>query len=93
MADDTPLRTKLSTKGQVVLPKDIRRRQRWEPGAELIVEETPDGVLLRRAPLFARTRPEDVAGSLGRSDKALTIEEMDAAVLAEARRQDARSRY
>src|SRR6202023_4209586 len=57
------LTTTVSTKGQVILPKAIRQRRHWEPGTRLLVEDTPEGVLLKAAPVFAPTRPEDVAGS------------------------------
>ena len=81
---------RLSTKGQVILPKSIRQRRRWDAGTCLIVEDTADGVLLKSAPLFKPTRPEDVAGSLKYSGRPKTLEEMDAGVLAEARRRYAR---
>jgi AbrB family looped-hinge helix DNA binding protein len=93
-ADGGGHRTRLSTKGQVVVPKEIRQRRGWEPGAELTIEETEDGVLLKRARLVPPTRIEDVAGCLHRPGmKALTIEEMDEAIAAEVRRQHARGRY
>ena len=37
----------LSTKGQVVIPKELRKRLGWTSGAELIFVETSDGVLLK----------------------------------------------
>jgi AbrB family looped-hinge helix DNA binding protein len=40
--------TKLSAKGQVVIPKDVRDRLGWLQGSELEVVETGDGVLLRK---------------------------------------------
>jgi AbrB family looped-hinge helix DNA binding protein len=80
---------RLSTKGQVILPKSIRRRRNWDTGTRLIVEETADGVLLKPAPLFDTTRPEDVFGSLPCDGSPKTLEEMDAGVLAEARRRHA----
>jgi AbrB family looped-hinge helix DNA binding protein len=46
------LTTRVSTKGQVILPKAIRERLRWSTGTELIVEETPEGVLLKGKPAF-----------------------------------------
>jgi AbrB family looped-hinge helix DNA binding protein len=79
-------RTRVSTKGQVILPKAIRDKRNWAAGTELTVEETAEGVLLRAAPAFAPTKIEDVFGRLGPVDRALTIEEMDEAVAAEARR-------
>ncbi len=39
--------TKLSSKGQIVLPKAIRQSRRWPPGTEFLVENTPRGILLR----------------------------------------------
>jgi AbrB family looped-hinge helix DNA binding protein len=78
--------TTLSTKGQVILPKAIRDQREWPPGTRLIVEDTEAGVLLRREPLFPLARIQDVFGVLRTDGPAKTIEEMDAAVVAEARR-------
>jgi AbrB family looped-hinge helix DNA binding protein len=85
--------TTVSTKGQVILPKAIRQRRNWAPGTRLVVEDTPDGVLLKAAPVFAPTRPEDVAGMLAYRGPPKTIEEMDAAITAELKRRHARGRY
>jgi AbrB family looped-hinge helix DNA binding protein len=85
--------TTVSTKGQVILPKAIRQRRNWTPGTRLVVEDTPDGVLLKAAPVFAPTRPEDVAGMLAYRGPPKTIEEMDAAITAELKRRHARGRY
>ena len=71
---------------QVILPKAIRERREWDAGTRLLVEETADGVLLKRVPAFAATRPEEVFGMLPHREGAKSVEEMDAAVLAEARR-------
>ncbi len=81
---------RLSTKGQVVLPKDIRERRNWRAGAALIIEETPEGVLLKSEPPFSPTRPADVFGMLKYSGAPKTIEEMDAGIMAEAKRHHAR---
>lgn len=40
--------TKISARGQVVIPKSVRDRLRWLEGDELEVSETLDGVLLKR---------------------------------------------
>ena len=93
MAAVEPLTTTVSTKGQVILPKAIRQRRNWAAGTRLVVEDTPDGVLLKAAPLFAPTRPEDVAGILAHSGPPKTLEEMDAAITAELKRRHARGRY
>ena len=81
------LTVRLSTKGQVILPKSIRQRRHWDAGTRLIVEDTPNGVLLKAAPIFKPTKSDEVFGSLKVSGTPKTLEEMDAGVLAEARRQ------
>ena len=93
MAPVETLTTTVSTKGQVILPKAIRQRRHWEPGTRLVVEDTAEGVLLKAAPVFAATRPEDVAGMLAYRGRPKTVEEMDAAITAEAKRRHARGRY
>src|ERR1700748_1967077 len=73
-----------STKGQVILPKAIRQQRRWDAGTRLVVEDTPEGVLLRPAPLFPVTKPEDVFRSLRHSGAPKSLEEMEAGVAHEA---------
>lgn len=86
MGAEKPLMTVISTKGQVILPKSLRDRRKWNAGTRLLVEETPDGILLRTAPLFTPTKPEDVAGMLRRpGQRPVTLEEMDAAITEETR--------
>ena len=85
MAKAEPKTTVLSTKGQMILPKAIRDHRKWGPGTRLTVEETADGVLLKATPLFPPTRVEDVFGCLRYEGPAKTLEEMDAAITAEAR--------
>ena len=83
------LTTTVSTKGQVILPKAIRRALHWEAGMRLAVENTPDGVLLKPLPAFAETRPEDVYGRLACGGAPKSLAEMEAGVLAEAKRRHA----
>ena len=85
MADTGKLTTVVSTKGQFILPSVIRKAREWKAGTRLTIEETAEGVLLKPAPVFAATRPEDVFGILAYRGKPKTLEEMDASVLAEAR--------
>jgi AbrB family looped-hinge helix DNA binding protein len=71
--------TTLSTKGQVVLPKAVRDRLGWRPGTRVTIEQTPDGVVLRRAPLFRPTTIDEVAGCLKPYYKGppISVEDMD----------------
>src|SRR3954454_4980392 len=78
--------TGVSTKGQVILPKAIRQQRRWQAGTRLVVEDTPDGVLLRPAPLFPVTKREDVFGSLRHRGARKSLREMEAGIASEARR-------
>jgi len=86
MASNARMTTTVSTKGQVILPKAVRDHRRWAPGTRLTVEDTPDGVLLRAAVLFAPRQVDDVFGSLAYKGPALSLEDMDRAVAEEARR-------
>jgi AbrB family looped-hinge helix DNA binding protein len=89
MTSAKKLTTRVTAKGQVALPVEIRRRLGWGVGAELTVEERTDGVLLQAKPLFEPTRYEEVFGSANYKGPPISIEEMDAAVQAEVRRRHA----
>jgi AbrB family looped-hinge helix DNA binding protein len=93
MSAKQKLTTTVSTKGQVILPKAIREQRRWPAGTELMVEDVPDGVLLRAKPVFAPTLPEEVFGSLRYRGPAKSIAEMNAGIAVEAKRRHARHRY
>lgn len=82
--------SRLSTKGQVTLPKSIRAARAWTPGTEFVVEETREGVLLRPT---ARTPLDQVAGYLAFRGKAKTIPQMNAAIRREVKRRHTRGRY
>jgi AbrB family looped-hinge helix DNA binding protein len=75
--------TKLSSKGQVILPKAVRDAHHWGPGTSFTVEDTGDAVLLRPLKSGPTTRLEDVVGCLRVKGRAHTVEEMDAAITQE----------
>jgi AbrB family looped-hinge helix DNA binding protein len=85
--------TRLSTKGQIVLPKDIRTARAWGPGTEFIVEESGDGILLRPVERFPATNLSEVAGRLRSAGKSRTLTQMQTAIEREARRRHDRGRY
>jgi AbrB family looped-hinge helix DNA binding protein len=84
---------RLSTKGQIILPKNIRDSKDWGAGTEFTVEETGDGILLRPAARFAETTLDDVAGCLHSRRKAATSAQMRAAANQEVERRHGRGRY
>jgi AbrB family looped-hinge helix DNA binding protein len=85
--------TKISSKGQIVLPLAVRTRRKWQPGTTLTVEETADGVLLRPVKPFPPTTLEQVSGILQYKGKPKTLEEMEEGVVREVKARHARGRY
>ena len=73
------LETTLSSKGQVVIPKELRDARKWHAGMSLTVEEVPQGLLIRPAkqPLFPPTKLENVMGCLKYDGPALSVAEID----------------
>jgi AbrB family looped-hinge helix DNA binding protein len=80
------MKTRLSSKGQLVLPKDVRAKQGWTEGTEIEVEETPGGVLLRLVGPARGSSLEDLLGCTGYRGPRVTVEQMDAAIARGARR-------
>ena len=72
--------TKLSSKGQVIIPKKLRDAHHWLAGQELIAIDTGDGILLKPKQPFKETKLADVAGCLLYKGKAKTLAEMDDAI-------------
>lgn len=78
--------TVLSSKGQVIIPKPIRSAHHWNAGDRLMVEDTPDGVLLRPVALFKRTTLDEVAGCLKWNGPAKSLQEMEEGIAKGAQR-------
>jgi hypothetical protein len=55
-------------------------------GTRFIVEDTLDGVVLKPEPVFAPTTLDAVFGCLGYDGPAKSVEDMNAAITAEAKR-------
>lgn len=72
--------TKLSSKGQIIIPKRLRDEYNWQAGLEFIVIDTGDGLLLRPKQPFPTTTIEEVSGCLAYAGPALSIEEMNEAI-------------
>ncbi len=71
---------KLSSKGQVIIPKHIRSSYHWETGQELVVIDTGDGILLKPKAPFPESTLSEVAGCLHYTGTAKTIDEMEQAI-------------
>ncbi len=83
--------TKLSSKGQVILPAAIRSANQWQAGVEFMVENTRSGVLLRPIKTAPATRlNEEVVGCTGYAGKPHSVADMDKAIMAETKARHSR---
>ena len=78
--------TKLSSKGQVIIPKAVRDARGWDSGTTFDIEETADGIILRARRTRKPTTLDEVSGCLQWKGPAKTLKEMDEAITAEAKR-------
>lgn len=85
--------TRLSSKGQLVLPKAIREADAWTEGTEFIVERVPEGVLLRPVRSLPATRLEDVIGCAGYRGPARSAADMERAIAQGVKARRGRGRY
>lgn len=85
--------TKLSSKGQVVLPKSVRDARRLEEGTEFAVEEVSDGILLRPLRPFRSASFDEVFGCLKYTRRAKTLRQMARAIARGVRARHDRGRY
>ena len=69
--------TRLSSKGQLIIPKSVRALHHWDVGTKFVVEDRADGVLLKPIKPFRPAKIEEVFGCLGSDGPPKTIEDMD----------------
>ena len=60
---------KLSTKGQLVIPNEIRKAHHLMVGTEFVVSFVGDEIRLTPLPMFPRTSVTDIAGLLAKRGK------------------------
>jgi AbrB family looped-hinge helix DNA binding protein len=84
------LRTRLSTKGQLIIPKAIRERHGWSPGDELILDDRGDSIVIRLAKPGPETTFEDLVGCARYRGPARSLEEMEEAIARGAGKQSGR---
>ena len=76
--------TKLSSKGQVVLPKSVRASHGWKAGTEFLVQESEGGILLQPRRLKHGSW-DRLFGFLKYRGRPKTLRQMEEAIAAEAR--------
>lgn len=79
-------KTKLSRKGQVVIPHRIREELGWEPGVEFAVEPFEDGVALRPLKAFVPTAIDEVFGCLPYRGAKKSLKDMEEGIRKGARK-------
>ena len=77
--------TRLSSQGQVIIPKALRAAHHWQAGQELIAIDVGDGILLKPKP-FQETTLEQVAGCL-KYRRTPNLDELEDAILQEVMEQ------
>ncbi len=85
--------TKLSSKGQVVLPKSIRQAHQWQAGLLFTIQETKQGILLRPLKPFKPTSWEKALGCANYSGPRKELEDMEKAIAKGVKDRHDRSRY
>ena len=80
----SPTSTRMSTKGQLIIPKSIRDHYGWRAGSRLIVEDLGDGVRLRSADI-PETTLDDLIGCADYEGPRRSLEEMEEAIARGAR--------
>ncbi|MBW1997826.1 MAG: AbrB/MazE/SpoVT family DNA-binding domain-containing protein [Deltaproteobacteria bacterium] len=73
-------KTRLSNKGQVVIPKAIRALHGWKAGLEFAIEDIGDGIKLKPLKPCKETRIEDVLGCVGYEGPRKSLKDMEAAI-------------
>jgi len=73
-------KTRLSSKGQVIIPAQIRAAHHWEAGQELTVIDTGDGILLKPKSPFEKSSLDELAGCLQYEGSAKVLQEMEEAI-------------
>lgn len=72
--------TRLSSKGQIVIPKSLRERFNWEVGTEFTIFTLEDGIFLKLKRPLPATSVEDVAGCLPYSGSPVSLQDMEEAI-------------
>ena len=75
--------TRVSSKGQVVLPKSLRDELDWPAGTDLTIEKRDGSVVLRRKSTIRPTTIDEVAGMFKYDGPPISLEDMERAIDAE----------
>ena len=83
------METTLSSKGQIVIPRQIRQNHGWQPGISFAITEKDNTLILQPISIKTTTKLDDVIGCAGYQGKKKSLAQMDSGILEEAKRQAA----
>ncbi len=78
--------TRLSSKGQVIIPQVIREAHQWHSGVEFIVIDTDQGVLLTPISPFKSVSIENVIGCTSYKGKQKSLRDMKRGIIKGAKK-------
>jgi len=73
-------KTRLSHKGQIVIPKAVRALHGWRAGLEFVIEDVGNGIKLKPMKPYEETKIEDVLGCVGYEGPKKSLKDMEAAI-------------
>lgn len=79
--------SRLSTKGQLIIPKEVRERHGWRAGSELLLVDRGDEVVLRSSVTVPETTLDDLVGCVGYEGPRRSLADMEEAIARGAREQ------
>jgi AbrB family looped-hinge helix DNA binding protein len=72
--------TRLSSKGQIIIPQKIREAHHWNVGLEFAVIDTDKGLLLTPLKPFQKTNIKELIGCTNYKGKKKSLAEMKAGI-------------
>lgn len=78
--------TQLSSKGQIVIPKTVRKAHAWKEGMLFLVEDKKEGLWLKLLKPFQTTTLETVIGCTQYHGPAKSFKDMEKAIMQEAKK-------
>lgn len=79
--------TRLSSKGQVIIPQSIREHHHWHSGVEFSVIDTEEGILLTPLKPFTQTSTQQLLGCVTYKGPKKSLRDMKDGIAKKAKKQ------
>ncbi len=73
-------KTRLSNKGQVVIPKAVRVLHGWKAGLEFVIESVGESIKLKPIKPYKETKIDEVIGCVGYEGPKKSLKDMETAI-------------